>query len=192
MILNPELRIFITMELSHLLPEAKLDRYVAIPTVSHDGVRGHGVGPHTQWQWQCKLSSAITLCIWSVPACFLSPLLQFPKLPQRIQSLFSKFSFFVQVGTWADREDRESHTALSELYRKKSVLIRKTVSFEDGKYRSKNLKKIFFPSSCFTFFFRYNYTFAFKSSCKNTPLFLSLFFVSFHYWPLMCTNNNKF
>lgn len=140
------------MALSHPLPEAKLDRYVAIPSVSTEGARGHDMGPHTQWQWGVHWVWTPTATEY-VGVCVSGLFLLVFWVPyynsqsfHKESNLFSvNFLSLLQVRTWANGKDRESHTALSELYRKKSVLIRKTMSFEDGKYRSKNLKKIFSP-----------------------------------------------
>ena len=63
------------------------------------GVRVLGVESYVKWQWYQinsvdPLSSAITLTMF-LPDCVLNLLLKFQKLPQRIQSLFSKCPFFV-------------------------------------------------------------------------------------------------
>lgn len=69
------------------------------------GIRILGVESYMKWQWYIyqinsvdPLSSAITFTVMFL-ACVLNLLLKFQKLPQRIQSLFSKFPFFVQVET---------------------------------------------------------------------------------------------
>ena len=69
------------------------------------GIRILGVESYMKWQryiYQINLvdplSSAITFTVMFL-ACVLNLLLKFQKLPQRIQSLFSKFPFFVQVET---------------------------------------------------------------------------------------------
>lgn len=73
------------MALSHPLTEAKLDRYVAIPSVSTEGARGHDMGPHTQWQWgSTEYGPPLPLSMWGsvylVCSCLFSEsLITIPK-----------------------------------------------------------------------------------------------------------------
>lgn len=87
-------------------------------------IQGSHCRPRARWGAQDPIavaeinSAVLPPCIPALlPACFPSLGWRFPQLPQRIQYLFRKLSFFAQTGMRAETGDRKSRTTLSELYR---------------------------------------------------------------------------